>query len=336
MPDITMCTATTCPSRHICYRHAASGTKPTPYRQSMASFKYDAATGRCDVYSPTWFVTPYELYTHAMATLDEQRDAILKNLNKPHQEAAEIMDQRNKVEQKFAATRNDRVGTSIFRSMYAAEKYYGQMFEDATGAVKEKLCAGEIGIDSNPANHFKSGYWDDDDRWHVHHLEFQYQALTKAGVDLSNDRIVPLRAAHRELCTAAYHYRLLSKLDPAKFVVITGKPTESDLKAGEQHVEGKVAGFRQQHYCCDGRPIYSADYMARSVIDSEVRYIMRYAGPRGTSYVVITKEVKPATSTHWGLGLATKYQYIVFSPDRHLDPQVFKSRAAFLRSVNNA
>lgn len=34
MPDITMCPSDTCPKRTECYRNEASGTEPTPWRQS--------------------------------------------------------------------------------------------------------------------------------------------------------------------------------------------------------------------------------------------------------------------------------------------------------------
>lgn len=46
MPDITMCSSLTCPSRQQCYRHEA---KPNPYGQSYCDF--DAIRGeakKCD------------------------------------------------------------------------------------------------------------------------------------------------------------------------------------------------------------------------------------------------------------------------------------------------
>lgn len=38
MPDTSMCASTTCPQRATCYRNAASGTEPHPYRQSYGMF----------------------------------------------------------------------------------------------------------------------------------------------------------------------------------------------------------------------------------------------------------------------------------------------------------
>lgn len=40
MPDIAMCASADCPLRRNCYRHAASGTAPTPGRQSYADWKW--------------------------------------------------------------------------------------------------------------------------------------------------------------------------------------------------------------------------------------------------------------------------------------------------------
>lgn len=55
MPDISMCAHRNCPLRHNCYRHADSGTKPNPYRQSYAVYTptidEDGKVG-CDDYWP--------------------------------------------------------------------------------------------------------------------------------------------------------------------------------------------------------------------------------------------------------------------------------------------
>jgi hypothetical protein len=50
MPDISMCSSETCPSRTTCYRNEDSGTKPSEYRQSYMDF---GARGEpCDRYWP--------------------------------------------------------------------------------------------------------------------------------------------------------------------------------------------------------------------------------------------------------------------------------------------
>ena len=40
MPDIALCASTDCPLRRNCYRHAASGTVPTPERQSYTDWTW--------------------------------------------------------------------------------------------------------------------------------------------------------------------------------------------------------------------------------------------------------------------------------------------------------
>lgn len=47
MPDISMCMNTTCPLRHQCYRHEASGTQANPIWQSYSDFKPDDQ-GECE------------------------------------------------------------------------------------------------------------------------------------------------------------------------------------------------------------------------------------------------------------------------------------------------
>lgn len=49
MPDITMCAAKKCKLSDTCYRHADSGTRPDPLRQSYADFGADIH-GLCDAY----------------------------------------------------------------------------------------------------------------------------------------------------------------------------------------------------------------------------------------------------------------------------------------------
>ena len=44
MPDIAMCASTDCPLRLNCYRHAASGTVPTPERQSYVDWRWHFLT----------------------------------------------------------------------------------------------------------------------------------------------------------------------------------------------------------------------------------------------------------------------------------------------------
>lgn len=51
-PDISMCLDADCPARHQCFRHEASGTKPNPYRQTVADFHHDE-TGKCDSFWPS-------------------------------------------------------------------------------------------------------------------------------------------------------------------------------------------------------------------------------------------------------------------------------------------
>lgn len=46
MPDISMCTAHSCPMKEYCYRYTAT---PNPFRQSYASFSPDE-NGECDYF----------------------------------------------------------------------------------------------------------------------------------------------------------------------------------------------------------------------------------------------------------------------------------------------
>lgn len=46
MPDLAMCPSETCPVRGVCYRNAASGTKPTDERQTWAYFARREDEGR--------------------------------------------------------------------------------------------------------------------------------------------------------------------------------------------------------------------------------------------------------------------------------------------------
>jgi len=48
MPDISMCLSENCPKSSQCYRHEASGTKPS-MMQGYTSFKPDAV-GNCAYY----------------------------------------------------------------------------------------------------------------------------------------------------------------------------------------------------------------------------------------------------------------------------------------------
>lgn len=50
MPDIAMCPNDECPSKATCYRNEASGTKPSPLRQSWMLFEYDPDMGMCFYY----------------------------------------------------------------------------------------------------------------------------------------------------------------------------------------------------------------------------------------------------------------------------------------------
>ena len=49
MPDISMCSNQTCPSRKQCYRFMAIESQ---YRQTYAIFHYDISSGRCDFFWP--------------------------------------------------------------------------------------------------------------------------------------------------------------------------------------------------------------------------------------------------------------------------------------------
>ena len=51
MPDISMCRHPDCPARHTCYRHSASGTRPSEFRQSWMAFQ-PGPLGMCDHYIP--------------------------------------------------------------------------------------------------------------------------------------------------------------------------------------------------------------------------------------------------------------------------------------------
>lgn len=50
--DIAMCLSETCPSRSLCHRHEASGTRPDPHRQTYTDFQHDPETGKCDDFWP--------------------------------------------------------------------------------------------------------------------------------------------------------------------------------------------------------------------------------------------------------------------------------------------
>ena len=51
MPDITMCASTTCNRSTQCYRNAASGTEPNPYRQAYF-VSTDMTEDGCEMFSP--------------------------------------------------------------------------------------------------------------------------------------------------------------------------------------------------------------------------------------------------------------------------------------------
>ena len=50
--DIAMCRDDACPSRTGCVRHAASGTRPNPHRQTYAAFHREPGDAECDHYVP--------------------------------------------------------------------------------------------------------------------------------------------------------------------------------------------------------------------------------------------------------------------------------------------
>lgn len=54
MPDITMCYNPTCPLAADCYRHDASGTRPSQLLQSYASFPWANVYGKpaCEYHWP--------------------------------------------------------------------------------------------------------------------------------------------------------------------------------------------------------------------------------------------------------------------------------------------
>jgi hypothetical protein len=52
MPDIAMCNGDECPARAKCYRHKASGTKPSEYRQAYADFQRPHEYERCHEFWP--------------------------------------------------------------------------------------------------------------------------------------------------------------------------------------------------------------------------------------------------------------------------------------------
>jgi hypothetical protein len=51
MPDISMCPSTTCNRRTECYRNAASGTEPNPWRQAYF-VSTDMTENGCEKFSP--------------------------------------------------------------------------------------------------------------------------------------------------------------------------------------------------------------------------------------------------------------------------------------------
>ena len=52
MPDISMCAHPTCPSRTLCRRHEASGTKASEWRQSWVAFAPLDGAYRCHSFLP--------------------------------------------------------------------------------------------------------------------------------------------------------------------------------------------------------------------------------------------------------------------------------------------
>ena len=52
MPDISMCTAKTCPVAGRCYRNLQSGTQPDRYTQSWMSFEPEKGAN-CEGFWPT-------------------------------------------------------------------------------------------------------------------------------------------------------------------------------------------------------------------------------------------------------------------------------------------
>jgi hypothetical protein len=52
VPDISLCMDNECPARSRCYRHTASGTKPSEFWQAYSAFKHDPDKGRCAEFWP--------------------------------------------------------------------------------------------------------------------------------------------------------------------------------------------------------------------------------------------------------------------------------------------
>ncbi len=50
--DIAMCLSPSCPSRARCERHADSGTRPNPYRQTYGGFGPEPGENRCEYFVP--------------------------------------------------------------------------------------------------------------------------------------------------------------------------------------------------------------------------------------------------------------------------------------------
>lgn len=49
MPDISMCSNSTCPSKMLCYRYTAT---PNPYRQSYGLFSVTPEHSQCEYFTP--------------------------------------------------------------------------------------------------------------------------------------------------------------------------------------------------------------------------------------------------------------------------------------------
>jgi hypothetical protein len=54
MPDISMCADDECPSRAKCYRHKASGTKPSSFWQAYSTFWREPDAKQCSAFWPVY------------------------------------------------------------------------------------------------------------------------------------------------------------------------------------------------------------------------------------------------------------------------------------------
>jgi hypothetical protein len=52
MPDLSMCYDNDCPARFDCYRHRASGTRPSSFWQAYSVFPREKKAEQCDEFWP--------------------------------------------------------------------------------------------------------------------------------------------------------------------------------------------------------------------------------------------------------------------------------------------